>query len=403
MKFKIGLIFLIVIIVAVSIFVFQNSTEVPLTFYPGSTLHLPLSIVIICSIILGILLMFVLLIGFEVKLRLKNRKIQKVLNKKEKSIEILKKALLNLFKGKIKEAKKEFYNAYKTDDNNFISLIFLKDIEEKDKTFDNLNKLPEELKKYALLDYYYETKQFENIIKIADDILNDSDFKNIELLEKIKNAYINLKNFDKAIEIQNRINKISKSKSDSPEIYYLKAKETKNIKDIEDLIKKFPKFSGGYYLKYEIENNISALKDGYKKTLDVGFIYELMKLYLKDKENKELEKLILKLNSNDEAKIFHSILHFLKGNLDEAKKIATNLFQQDKFKPLAAIILAETSYKTEGELKDSTEYFKKAFNLEKLNFAKYICKNCKSEFDNWIDYCENCKSFDSIKLKIKIC
>ncbi len=395
MKFKAGLVFFAIIIIAVAFFVFLNSGEIQLTLYPGESVHLPLSILILGSILLGVFIMFLISLTIEMKLKLKGRKIEKILNKKISALESIKKGLVNLLSGKIKNARKDLKSAYKLDEENFLPLIFLKDIENEKEIENIINKLPVELRKFYLIDYFFEHKSYENVVELGEEILQDSSFSNKDILEKLRDANLKLKNFDKAIEIQQRIGKDDKILE---KIHYLKAKSSNDEKLIDDLIKKFPKLTPAYMLKYEKKGDAEILKEGFKKTKDDFFIYKLYELY-ENSQDEKIEKIIMKLDSSPIGKFFKALILFKKGNVNEAKKIVNYLVNDENFKIIASFLLAEISYRQEGELKESYEELRKVFNLDNLNIFDFLCEQCKNSFSKWSDFCENCGEFNALKLK----
>lgn len=384
MKTKIGIIFLIIVVIAVAIFVFQNSVEVSLVLYPGSSLHLPLSIVIICSIIVGILLMLIFFIGIEMRLRLQLRKLNKIIEKKNRAIELIHKGLIKLFHGNINEAKKLFNSSNKNDPDNFTSLLFLKDIESQQKKEEIINQLPVELRKFYLIEYFYDTGKFENLLEIGEELCKDSNFKNVSLLKKIKDAYLKLKNYQKAIEIQERLIKQNKDeKINLSKILYLKAKEDQNIKDIDNLIKKSPQLRSPYILKFNISKDLNSLINGFKKTNSDIFPYYVFQLY---KENIiDYESCINALNKmkNDIVNVFISIVNYLQGNKEDAKKVIQQYENNQKYRFIARLILNE-------------------FDISDVEICEYYCKSCNYYDSKYFDICPKCEKFDSIDLKWKL-
>ncbi len=395
MKFKVGLIFFAIIIIAVAFFVFQNSGDIQLNLYPGHSIHMPLSILIIASIIVGAFIMFLISLSIELKLRFKSRKIEKILNKKNTSFENLKRGLINLLSGKNKNAKKDFNNAIKNDPENFVPLIFLKDIEDDKKIEEIINKMPVDLRKFYLIEYFYNKNSYENVVELGEELISDATFNNVRILEMIRDANLKLKNFDRAIEIQN---KIGKDEKEMQKIYYLKAKSLNDEKIIDDLIKKFPKLTPAYILKFEKTGNVDILKDGYKKTKDSFFLYKLYEIY-KEKEDEKVEKIIFKLDSEPIGKFFKALILYKKGNINDAKKIAENLIQNNDFKIIGSLLIAEINYRQEGELKESYEIMRKVLTIDNLELFNFICENCNKISSQWKDFCDECNEFNVLKLK----
>ena len=395
MKFKVGLIFFVVVIVLVAFFVFQNSGDVQLNLYPGESIHLPVSIVILGSIILGVFIMFLISLAIEFKLRMKSRKVEKTLNKKVNSLKEFKKGLIELLSGRIKNAKKELSLSLKQDPDNFVPLLYLKDIEEGKNVENTINQLPVELRKFYLIEHFFAKENFENVIELAEEFINDKNFKNVEILTKIRDSYVKLKDFDKALEVQN---KIGKEDEKFEELLYLKAKNSKDLNDVNNFIKKFPKSVSGYMLKFEINKDIDALKEGFKKTEDPIFLYKLFELW-KDENNEKAEKILMKINSIPVAKFFKALILYKKGETSKAKDLVTPLLQNDDLKLISSLLLAEITYRQEGELKESFEYMRKILNIDEFRLFDFICENCKSITLQWFDFCVSCKCYNSCKLK----
>ncbi len=415
MKMKFFLLVIFILVAIVSVFVYFNPTQVPLYFPPAFKFTLPVSLVILSAIIVGFGAMFFLALFREIKISLENRKLRKILKNKEKSLQTFEKGLKEKFYGNFKNAYKNILNAVKLD-NNFIYQIFLKDLEENnEKREEIINKLPFDLSKFYLLQYYFQNKKYGTIVNIAKDIINDNSFKNLEIFEIVRDSYTNLEKYKEAYEIEEKIlslkniDKVTHVKK-LAELKYLDVKKDYTDNKFDVLKKKFNTFRPLYFLKFlklkennELFEAVKILKEGYKNCNDPIFLCELTKISIEsnnDKLIKEVEKILSKFKSK-ESKLLKALILFHENKLDDAENIVKQYLENSDISKFALLIYAEILYRKNMDIKDVIENFRKVLNTQEGICLKFRCSNCNTIIDDWIDYCPNCNSFDSLTCSFK--
>ena len=415
MKMKFFLLVIFILVAIVSVFVYFNPTQVPLYFPPAFKFTLPVSLVILSAIIVGFCAMFFLALFREIKISLENRKLRKILKNKEKSLQTFEKGLKEKFYGNFKNAYKNILNAVKLD-NNFIYQIFLKDLEENnEKREEIINKLPFDLSKFYLLQYYFQNKKYGTIVNIAKDIINDNSFKNLEIFEIVRDSYTNLEKYKEAYEIEEKIlslkniDKVTHVKK-LAELKYLDVKKDYTDNKFDVLKKKFNTFRPLYFLKFlklkennELFEAVKILKEGYKNCNDPIFLCELTKISIEsnnDKLIKEVEKILSKFKSK-ESKLLKALILFHENKLDDAENIVKQYLENSDISKFALLIYAEILYRKNMDIKDVIENFRKVLNTQEGICLKFRCSNCNTIIDDWIDYCPNCNSFDSLTCSFK--
>ena len=409
MKSKIFLFLLFILIAIVSLFVFLNPTQVPLFVFPGESYNLPVSLVILGSVVFGFVIMLLISVFREIKMILDIRKLKKQLSLVEKGKSLVKNGLIELFKGNKKSAMKQILNAVKYDDNlaYYIALNKLEDDYEKKEEL--LNKLPFEISKFYLMELYFNNGKHAALINFAQDIIRDKNYKNYEILTMIRDSFKHLEKYDEAIEIQERIIALKGSNKTKEvkivaELSYLKTKKDFSIDNVNALIKKFSTFRPAYFLKFEHlkDSNTSealiALRDGFKNTSDSVFLCEIINTLDKTDNEKTIaegEKLLSKLKDK-RAELLTAIIYFLENKLDKAENIAKKYLEHNKLKQLASVIYAEILYRKDKNFKDIIEIFRKVLDTHEGIHLKFYCNKCNSIFEKWYDRCPECNCFDSL-------
>ncbi len=411
MKTKLTLIILFVLIAAVSVFVFLNTTKVPVHFTPTISYELPASFIIIGSIAVGAFLMIILTVFRELKLTMDNRKLKKALSAKEKALSTFEKGLIEYFFGNIKNAYKAYSASYKLD-KNFLYQLFLKDLESSSKKKEEIiNKLPFEVSKFYLIEHYFENKKFNAVIDIAKELIEDNNFKNYNLLKIIRDSFKELEKYPEAVQIQERIinlkdiDKVAEIKT-LAELNYLIVVKDSNEPSINSLIKNFSNFRPAYFLKYQFVKDsspfdaIKALKDGYKNCKnDATFLCALSKFAIEssdEKVKKDIEKFLGKLKT-ETATVLQALVNFSNNNIEKAENLVKDYIENNK---LASLIYAEIIYRKNHDLKDTIEAFRKILNSSEGINITYKCEACGAVSNEWVDYCPDCQRFDSLKCNI---
>ncbi|MEI6153858.1 MAG: hypothetical protein WCQ90_07210, partial [Deltaproteobacteria bacterium] len=83
--------------------------------------------------------------------------------------------------------------------------------------------------------------------------------------------------------------------------------------------------------------------------------------------------------------------------IDEAIDMLNILFAEGlDFKGLHKA-MAE-AYIHRGEMENAVEEFRKAFPAEHV-YIPFICTNCQAKKVEWVNFCENCNSWDTVSVK----
>lgn len=362
----------------------------------------------------------------------KTRKINKLLSDKEKKIsfgEAVEISVFNLLQGETEEAKKildSIEPGVQTDESKILKLyIFLreKNLEEAEKLFKETETF-ENLPIYILLKAkFLELKEdfigALSVLKEREDLFSPS----LErlYLKNLRNLYIKLKNFEEALQIQDKILKNSPKEEEKKLriclLYELAkslkkdGKEKEAIHKIQDILKEEPKFTPAWVLfgdiykeENEMEKAISVYTEGFKNTYSAILIHRIENLYL---ENEEAAKALEAINhlrfqveKDTIPRFFLGRLYLRLEMIEEAYKFLSSL---QPFAPNSVVLnfLLGTLEERFGKKEKALASYKKCLKSYDALANEYYCFSCGKSFKEWQDRCPNCGAWASIEINFK--
>jgi tetratricopeptide (TPR) repeat protein len=262
-----------------------------------------------------------------------------------------------------------------------------------------------------------DTQKIENELKEALQ-LNES---NLETLTMLRDFYISGKSWDEAYEVEKRVKKFIKTEDENLRVLgirYEKAETLFNkkfeanseaiIKELKEIISENKRFIPSYILLAEAYKRTGKLNEagrvygrGYSKTGHIVFLLKMEDLYI-DRGNPEvilkIYRRILDISPNNYLVSFlYARLCLRLEMIDEAIDMLNTLFAEGlDFKGLHKA-MAE-AYIHRGEMENAVEEFRKAFPAEHV-YIPFICTNCQAKKGEWVNFCENCNSWDTVSVK----
>ena len=262
-----------------------------------------------------------------------------------------------------------------------------------------------------------DTQKIENELKEALK-LNES---NLETLTMLRDFYISGKSWDEAYEVEKKIKKFIKTEDENLRVLgirYEKAETLFNkkfeanseaiIKELKEIISEDKRFIPSYILLAEAYKRTDRLNEagrvygrGYSKTGHIVFLLKMEDLYI-DRGNPEvilkIYRRILDISpKNYLVSFLYARLCLRLEMIDEAIDMLNTLFAEGlDFKGLHKA-MAE-AYIHRGEMENAVEEFRKAFPAEHV-YIPFICTNCQAKKVEWVNFCENCNSWDTVSVK----
>lgn len=322
--------------------------------------------------------------------------------------------LLYLLESKYEKTIEKFKVAIETGDLSVCDYILLGSVLRKNREINkavyiheslvdkkDLDKSLSYLLYFELLKDYYEAEEFSKALFYANKLLGFN--KSADIFKYIFKIKVKLQEYDEAIKYAEQYQRLSKNilSKEMSYIYVLKyEKLLAEGKNEEGLIKKALKLNPlsrqGNFKVYKgvissknrnkIIQMLNTLieKDVIRNMNDIKVIEDDM--FALDMFE-DFEKIILKaVAQNHKNPIYHIYVSKIlskRGEIDKAKGILTNYLQN-----INKLEIVKNSYidlTLDDEIKDS---FKNSYI--------YICKNCQSNFANYIDECVNCEGIETL-------
>lgn len=273
------------------------------------------------------------------------------------------------------------------------------------------------LKKVNIRFVTKNTKDIENELKEALKI-NES---NLEALTMLRDLYISEKNWDEAYEVEKRIKKFIKTEDENIRVLGIRYEKTETLfnksfeanseaitKELKEIISEDKGFIPAYILLAETYKRTGKLNEagrvygrGYSKTGHIVFLLKMEDLYI-DRGNPEvilkIYRRIIDISPKNYLVLFlYARLCLRLEMIDEAIDTLNTLFAEGlDFKGLHKA-MAE-AYIHRGEMEDAVKEFRKAFPAEHV-YIPFICTNCQSKKNEWVNFCENCNSWDTVSVR----
>ena len=273
------------------------------------------------------------------------------------------------------------------------------------------------LKKVNIRFVTKNTKNIENELKEALKI-NES---NLEALTLLRDLYMSEKNWDEAYEVEKKIKRFIKTEDENIRVLGIRYEKTETLfnkkfeenseaitKELKEIISEDKGFIPAYILLAEAYKRTGKLNEagrvygrGYSKTGHIVFLLKMEDLYI-DRGNPEvilkIYRRVIDISPKNYLVLFlYARLCLRLEMIDEAIDTLNTLFAEGlDFKGLHKA-MAE-AYIHRGEMEDAVREFRKAFPAEHV-YIPFICTNCQSKKNEWVNFCENCNSWDTVSVR----
>jgi tetratricopeptide (TPR) repeat protein len=264
------------------------------------------------------------------------------------------------------------------------------------------------------------TKALEKAEKELKDVLGLNE-SNLDALTMLRDLYISREDWEGAFETERRLRRYIKTDDESRRllgIRYEKATDLYHrgssadnealIKELKDIIGEDKRFVPAYILLAEIYKKTGKLNEagrvygrGYSKTGHVVFLLKMEDLYIDRGDPGVILKIytrILDISPKDHLIMFlYARLCLRLEMIDEAIEMLNTLIAEGKDFGGLHRAIAE-AYIHRGELEKAVEEFRHAFPMNNV-YIPFGCDNCQARKDAWVEFCENCYSWNTVNVK----
>lgn len=263
-------------------------------------------------------------------------------------------------------------------------------------------------------------KDLKNVEEELKQILSINE-SSIDAMTLLRDFYIKKRDWDNAYDIEKKVRRFIKADEENRRfigIRYAKIQDTftkryegntdKIIKDLKEIIGEDKRFVPAYLLLAEVYKKTGKLNEagrvygrGYTKTGHIIFLLKMENLYIDRGDPGVILKIyrrILDISPKNHLITFlYARLCLRLEMIDEAIDMLNMLIAEGvDFKGLHRA-MAE-AYIHRGEMEKAVEEFRNAFPIEKV-YIPFGCDNCHSNKEEWLDFCDNCFSWNTINVK----
>lgn len=395
-----------------------NSVEIKFQYFKGNYLETSLSIVLISAFFVGALITFLIYLVRDIGRGFKERKDKK---EREQLWERFYLATDALFKGNLSKAEKQIRAYLKKRPDDPKAYLKLAEIYQKggrpQEAIATLSKAKDlKMNQLEILfreaQIYKETQDYPGAINAFNEIiaLNPA---NLEAMRELRNISIDEKEWDRALELQSKIVKISPEEEIDQEkklqhgLRYEHARliveegETeKGVKELREIIKEDHSFSPPQVLLGELLSQNGEIKEamkvwqkGFEWTDEIIFLNKLEDLYLSQEDPRGIIRIYLeaieKKPHNIVIPFFYARLCLRLEMIDEAleklREMETNLSEHPSYHYLLAVVY---SHRTDYE--QAAEEYRKGLDLEGGFYVPYRCTGCQRAVKEWLPFCPQC-------------
>jgi len=422
------LLFLFIIFFA-GVFVYisyLNPLSIKFQYLKGSYLNTSLSILLISSFFLGVLIIFFIYLFLDIKKAIKERKDKK---EKEQLWERFYQATEALFKGDLINAEKHVLTYLQKRPDDPKAFLMLAEIYQKGGKFqeaiDTLKKAKDlKMDQLEILfreaKIYKETKNYTGAIIALQEIITLNS-TNLEAMRELRDIFIYEKKWDRALDLQRRIIKVSPEEENELErklqqglkfelakFKAEKGEKEKGIKELKEIIKKDHSFTPPQILLGEllsqdedIKEAIKVWRKGFDETHEIIFLNKLEDLFLSQGDPRSIIHIYLeameKHPDNIVIPFFYARLCLRLEMIDEAmerlKEIETILSDH----PFYHYLLAEV-YSHRADYENTSQEYRRGLELEGGGYIPYCCTNCQNEVNDWLPSCPRCGQWGTLSV-----
>jgi len=280
---------------------------------------------------------------------------------------------------------------------------------------------------FALALDYELGGEAEDSLQMLESIMS-VDAENLRALAKIRDIHMRLADFDKAVEAQERVLKLSlpeKERSveeqrlvglkyETGRVLLEKGELDRAKKTFKQTIKLDAGFVPGYlglgevYIEEDRDRDASGLwEDAYKSTGSLIFLHRLEGLYLRLGEPSRIINIYKEAVS---ARPGDASLTFFLGKLyhrlemvDDAYETLSSIDSASRFLPDLHKLLGNLHYKR-GHCDEAVGEFKRALSFKEQLVVPYSCSNCDHFTTDWSGRCPKCGRWNTFGIDLdKFC
>ncbi len=429
MKYKILTIILFVFIILYIYLDNLNPHNVRLYVGNGKFYETGISSFIVVAFILGILVSAMAGLIIDLKNLVTNWKKERKERKLQEFKEMFDKAKSHVLKGEKEKAIESLNRLTRRYPDMESPYIYLANLYISSKEFENaldiINQAEQAIgKKERILLKKATINKSLNNLKVAEDSLLEVikiNEANISALTLLRDLYVEKRDWDNAYDVQKKVKRFVKDEQEQKRLIGIKYElicnsygrknelnEEKAIKELKEIIDEDKRFIPAYLFLADIYKKIGKLNEagrvygrGYTKTGHIIFLLKMEDLYIDRGDPGVILKIyrrIMDISPNNRLIIFlYARLCLRLEMIDEAIDMLNNLIAEGvDFKGLHRA-MAE-AYIHRGELKKAVDEFRRAFPIEKV-YIPFQCDLCKSQKEEWGDFCSNCYSWNTINVK----
>ncbi|NIQ01698.1 MAG: tetratricopeptide repeat protein [Nitrospinaceae bacterium] len=272
---------------------------------------------------------------------------------------------------------------------------------------------------HSLAEDFAELKQWDKeieILKKARQVEPDSLF----CLRKLREAYRKKNDWDKVRQIQNSIishvtdpQDLAQEKLHSSRLAYHRGCRLIELNQIEPAIAELRRAmkesneSAPPYIKlgdlYQKNDNLKSAikiwKTGYEKTGSLVCLQRLREAYLQTGKQDEAIKLYreaVRASANSEKEMLSMVLAELYMNKGQTEDAIHTLWEISQPSLPAHLLLAQAHQKKK-ELDKADQVIRAAVNKVATSLSRFVCRECKTEFEQWSGACPQCQGWDTLQ------
>jgi len=428
MKYKISLLFFLLLFVAYVLLSFLNSDKVAFDVGFGR-LETTVTNYVAAAFVLGVIFSIIASFFTDARRGLAKWRSARKERRRNEAYELFEKAKLYEMKGEPEKAEEYFNRVIRSVPDMEEPYLLLADMHaaggEPGKAVEALDLGERRLgkKEAILLKKVKIHRAQKDLDAVERDLLDVLRIKgsSLEALGALRDLYISRKAWTQALEMEERVRKQVKTPEEDQRflgLQYESAKERVRkddprlyeqvLKDLREIISDNKRFIPAYTLSAEVYKHTGKLNDagrvygrGFAKTGHIVFLRQLEDLYIDRGEPGVILKIYRRLLEvaprNQLLMFFYARLCLKLEMIDEAIDVLKTLLADEKeFRGLHRA-MAE-AYIHRGKFEDAVKEFSKAFPMSQV-YLPFYCVKCQAVKEEWTDFCETCSSWNTINIR----
>lgn len=428
MKYKISLLFFLLLFVAYVLLSFLNSDKVLFDVGFGK-LETTVTNYVTAAFVLGVIFSIIASFFTDARRGLAKWRSERKERRRKEAYDLFEKAKLYEMKGEPEKAEEYFNRVIRSVPDMEEPYLLLADMHaargEPGKAIEALDLGERRLgKKEAILLKKVKIHHVQKDLDAVErDLLDVVKIKgsSLEALGALRDLYIGRKAWAQALEMEEKVRKQIKTREEDQRFLGLRYESAKErfrkddpklyeqvLKDLREIISDNKRFIPAYTLSAEVYKNTGKLNDagrvygrGFAKTGHIVFLRQLEDLYIDRGEPGVILKIYRRLLEvaprNQLLMFFYARLCLKLEMIDEAIDVLKTLLAEEKeFRGLHRA-MAE-AYIHRGKFEDAVKEFSQAFPMSQA-YLPFYCVKCQAVKEEWTDFCETCSSWNTINIR----